>query len=90
MEVIWKLINTCITPIITYGSEAWKTTKAEEQEINKILDNIIKRTLKLPTSTPREVLYMETGLMDICAITQKTDLPKHTDPSTLVTQQFKQ
>ena len=27
MEAIWKLVETCILPIITYGAETWKTTK---------------------------------------------------------------
>ena len=25
METIWKLVETCIIPIITYGSETWDT-----------------------------------------------------------------
>ena len=29
------------------------------------MDNIIKRTLQTPVSTPREALYMETGIIDI-------------------------
>ncbi len=37
----------------------------ETKEANRILDNIIKRILMTPTTTPREVLYMETGILDI-------------------------
>ena len=33
-------------------------------EINQIHDSIVKRILKTPESTPREALYMETGLLD--------------------------
>ena len=33
--------------------------------INQILDNILKRILLTPVTTPRETLYMETGLLDI-------------------------
>ena len=29
MATIWKLINTCLIPILTYGAEAWVPTKAE-------------------------------------------------------------
>ena len=65
MEIIWKLLDTCIIPIITYGSETWNTTKTETHQINKILDNLLKRILKTPTTTPREALYIETGLLDI-------------------------
>ena len=34
------------------------------KEINRILDAILKRILMVPTSTPREALYIETGLLD--------------------------
>ena len=40
-------------------------TEEQTKALNKILDNIIKRTLKTPVSTPREPLYMETGMLDI-------------------------
>ena len=65
METIWKLVETCITPIITYGAETWETTKKETKTTNQILDNILKRILKVPNSTPREALYIETGIIDI-------------------------
>ena len=65
METIWKLVETCIIPIITYDSETWQPTKKENLATNKILDNILKRILKVPTSTPREALYMELGCLDI-------------------------
>ena len=65
MKTIWKLLEVCIKPIITYAAETWKTTKKEMSEINSIFDKIIKRTLKLPTTTPREILYLETQLTDI-------------------------
>ena len=29
MECIWKLIQTCIVPIITYGCETWEPLKSE-------------------------------------------------------------
>jgi len=65
MDTIWKLVETCIIPVITYGSETWEPTKKETKSLNQILDNILKRILKVPTSTPRESLYIETGLIDI-------------------------
>ena len=65
METIWKLLDVCIIPIITYASETWYTTKSEMKDLNRILDSIIKRTLLLPTTTPREALYIETGMKDI-------------------------
>ena len=65
MDTIWKLIETCILPIALYGSETWNNTKKQNTDINRILDNIIKRVLNTPTSTPREPLYMESGLLDL-------------------------
>jgi hypothetical protein len=65
MEIIWKLIETCIKPIILYACETWNPTKKDIKELNGIYDKIIKRILKVPTSTPREVLYLETNIMDI-------------------------
>ncbi len=52
-------------PIITYAAETWNNNGEHTKALNRILDNIIKRTLQTPTSTPREALYMETGLIDI-------------------------
>ena len=65
MDAIWKLIETCIIPIITYGAETWTATKTEQQKLQSILDNILKRTLKVPNSTPSETLAIETGLWSI-------------------------
>jgi hypothetical protein len=65
MEAVWKLLETCIIPIITYAGETMKPTKAEMQQLNRILDKIIKRILMVPTTTPREALYIESGLLDI-------------------------
>ena len=65
MGTIWKLVETCITPIAAYGGETWKITKKNMTDINRILDNILKRILMTPVTTPREVIYMETGLIDL-------------------------
>ena len=35
IATIWRLFNTCIIPIITYGAETWTTTKAEEKLCNE-------------------------------------------------------
>ena len=64
MEVAIEYYEKCIIPIITTGGEAWTPTKYNYKELNKIMDNILKRLLKTAKSTPREALYMETGLAD--------------------------
>ena len=65
MESIWKLLKTCIIPIITYASETWEPNKGEMKKLDQTLDKIIKRILMTPEATPREALYIETGLLDI-------------------------
>ena len=69
MQAIWVLVNTCITPLITYASETWTLTKQEEKKMNQMLDKIIRRILMTPNASSREALYIETGLLDIKAIT---------------------
>ena len=54
MELIWKLLETCIIPIITYSSETWNPNKTETKQINSVLDKLIKRIMKTPITTPRE------------------------------------
>ena len=71
MKAVWKLVNTCILPIITYGSETWEMNKKETAQVNAILDSILKRILRVPPSTPREALYVETGLLDIKTIVDR-------------------
>ena len=48
MKVVWKLVDTCIIPIITYAAEAWMATKSEMEQLEKIFSNTLKRILKTP------------------------------------------
>ena len=41
MAIIWKLVEACIIPIITYGAESRPTTQKESQKIQTIMNNII-------------------------------------------------
>ena len=65
LKVIWELIEVEITAIALNTSEIWEPDKQENKQHNAILDNIIKRVLKVPRTTPREVLYMELGILDL-------------------------
>ena len=65
METIWKLMETCIIPIITYGAETWDLNKTQTKKLNKILDNTIRRLIRTPQSIPRESLYHELDILDI-------------------------
>ena len=35
MSTIWKLVQTCLIPILTYGAETWVATKAEIKQAQK-------------------------------------------------------
>ncbi len=61
MKAIWKLVDTCIIPIMTYGSEAAKHTKRDLQDLQQIFNNLLKKILELPQSTPNSALLKETG-----------------------------
>jgi hypothetical protein len=77
METIWKLVETCIIPIITYGGETRELNKKENEAYNRILDNILKRILMTPTTTPREALYIELGMLDVENTVTKNRINMH-------------
>ena len=54
-----------------------ENNKKEREEIKRIFDNILKRILKTPQSTPRECLYIETGFLDQIAIMNRNRLNMH-------------
>ncbi len=56
------MIERCIGTIITYSMEACNQKKEEMGSINIIMDN---RILMVPPTTPRELLYIEMGLLDM-------------------------
>ena len=74
MKVIWKLVDTCIIPIITYAAEAWMPTKAEMEQLEKIFSNTLKRILKTPITTPREIVQVETGMWDVETMMQEKQI----------------
>ena len=59
------------TTNLNIRGETMNNTKREERKINQIQENIIRRILMVPQSTPIEALYMETGLLDITTIITK-------------------
>ena len=61
MQTVWELTQSFIASTIAYSSEIWNPGKTEQEKINRIMDNIIKRILMVTQSTPREALYIETG-----------------------------
>ena len=65
MRTAWKLLKTCLLPIITHSLEAINLRQTDYKELNKIWESMVKRILKTPISTPTESLYIETGLIDV-------------------------
>ena len=74
MKSAWKLLEACVLPIILYASETLDLTPNKEAKVTRIYDNLIKQLLKVPVTTPRETLYIETGLLDISAQIRKRKL----------------
>ena len=50
------------------------TLEQETKKLNQILDKIIRRILMTPESTPREALYIKSGLLDIETIAESKRL----------------
>ena len=65
LQTIWTLLEACIIPIITYGAETWTLNKTQTKTLNTLLDNILKRLLQIPQTTPRECIYDELDILDI-------------------------
>ena len=77
MNVITKVYETCIIPIIIYGAETWTPTNSEVEYLKKIQNKLIRQLLKVPTTTPLPSLVGELGFYHL---TQKinyhpNDLP---------------
>jgi phage FluMu protein Com/uncharacterized protein YggT (Ycf19 family) len=68
MATVWRLIDTCIIPIITYAAETWTIPQKESKQIQQIMDNVLRRIMKTPVTTPTEIIQAETGIMDIESI----------------------
>ena len=77
MAIIWKLVEACIIQIITYGAESRTTTQKESQKIQTIRNNIIKRILQVPQSTPNDAITIKAGILNIQTITEIKQLNNH-------------
>ena len=65
MKTIWTTLEACITPLMTYGMEAFLPTKKESTQIKQLMDNTLKRVIMTPRSTPWEPVYIETGTIEV-------------------------
>ena len=63
-SAIWQLVHTCIIPTLLYGAETWTPSKTEIKEVQRILNNTLKRIIRAPITTPAEIIIAETGIWD--------------------------
>ena len=68
MMTMMQLHDACTVPTLLYGSEGWILTKEETEKIEAINNNILKRFLKTPKTTSKELIYMETGSTPISSM----------------------
>ncbi len=74
MPTIWKLYKACTIPIMTYAAEAWIPYVPEIKELQKKHCSMIKRILKVPTSTPDSAIHIETGMPTINQVIDEQQL----------------
>ena len=52
LKSVWTTLEACVSPIMTYGMEAFFPTKKENNKLKQIMDNLLKRIIMTPRSTP--------------------------------------
>ncbi len=78
MDAIWTTVETCLVPIITYAGETMEfTNRKQKEEINRLLEAIIRRILMVPNGTPKEALYVETGLVEPTTLIEQQRINLH-------------
>ena len=65
MCAVWQLIEATIIHILTYGAEGWDLNKKEQEQLQTILNKVLKTILFLPQGTPTSILLAETGILPI-------------------------
>ncbi len=63
-KFIWENVQSKIVLIITFSREIWDLIKGQAMVLNEIMGRVLKIILKVPPGTLREVLYIETGLLN--------------------------
>ncbi len=71
MRAIWELVDTTIIPILLYAAEGWKLRQEDSKHIQITFNKAIKEILRLPQSTPTNILLAEIGYVPIEMIIKK-------------------
>ena len=69
-----KIIEACMLPGLLYASEAWLTSKEDISKLQMIQNNIIRKAIGLPKSTPICAIQMETAILPITAMINQRQL----------------
>ena len=81
MATIMQLHDVCTVLTLLYESEAWIPTKDETTIIEAINNNILKRFLRTPKTTAKELIFMETALTPISAMMDRRQIIYHAKKS---------
>ena len=74
LDATLQIVKTCIIPSITYAEESWNESRTEIQTAQKLQNDIVRRALSIPLSTPLCVVRMDTGIYPIQASTDRQKL----------------
>ena len=74
LDATLQIIKTCIISSITYAAESWNASRTEIQTAQKLQNDIVRRALSIPVSTPLCVVRMDTGIYPIQATTDRQKL----------------
>ena len=74
LDATLQIIKTCIIPCITYVAESWNESRTETQTAQTLQNDIVRRALSIPLSTPLCGVRMNTGIYPIQATTDRQKL----------------
>ena len=65
MGTLLQLYQSCWIPSVLYNAETWLISKVMIKSVTQLQLNLLRRLLKVPTSTPKVALYGELGVLPI-------------------------
>ena len=61
METLLNLCKCCIMPALLYSFKIWILTLEEQNKLIQIQWFLLRRILKIPSSTPLTIIFVEKG-----------------------------
>ena len=65
MQTFMQLYESCWVHAVMYNAETWTATKAEVANIEHIQLTLLRRFLKVPTSTPKAAIFADLGIQPL-------------------------